>query len=269
MNYSHITDEMIWSYSRITAYEDCPYRFYLKYIKKIKGVRHFFSDYGSFMHLVIQKFLTGELKKDELVGYYLVNFRKNVVGKAPSQGIFRNYFRQGLEYLKNVELSDEEIIGVEKEVSFKIGDKEFIGYIDKVSKDDGIKITDNKSRALKPRSKRKKPTKADAELDKYLRQLYIYSVPIECEFKEPPRRLCFNCFRTQTIITEPFNNEDYENTKKWALDTIEAISKEEDWKPNIEWFRCKYLCDVYNECEYYQMFGENSDLHYKSIGGGA
>lgn len=73
MKYSHIIDEMTWSYSRITAYEDCPYRFYLKYIKKIKGVRHFFSDYGSFMHLIIQKFLTGELKKSELVGYYLTN----------------------------------------------------------------------------------------------------------------------------------------------------------------------------------------------------
>lgn len=255
MNYSHIIDEMTWSYSRITAYEDCPYRFYLKYIKKIKGVRHFFSDYGSFMHLIIQKFLTGELKKNELVGYYLVNFRKNVIAKAPSQNIFNNYFNQGIEYLKNIELPDDEIIGVEKEVSFQVGGKDFIGYIDEVSTSDGIKITDNKSRALKPRSKRKKPTKTDEELDKYLRQLYIYSIPIECEFKELPKWLSFNCFRTQTIITEPFDNEAFERTKKWALVTIETISKEEKWKPNIEWFRCKNLCDVCNECEYYQMFG--------------
>ena len=256
MNCSHIVDEMTWSYSRITAYEDCPYRFYLKYIKKIKGVRHFFSDYGSFMHLIIQKFLTGELKKSGLVGYYLINFRKEVVGKAPSQAIFQNYFKQGIDYLMNIEEPDDEIVGVEKEVLFSVDSKDFIGYIDKVSIADGIAITDNKSRALKPRTTRKKPTKTDEELDKYLRQLYIYSIPIEAEFNEYPKWLIFNCFRTQTKIIEPFNMDTYNATKSWALDTIEAISNEERWKPNIEWFRCRYLCDVCSECEYYQMFDD-------------
>lgn len=256
-NYSHIISDKswVWSYSRITAYEDCPYRFYLKYIKKLKGVRHFFSDYGSFMHLIIQKFLTGELKCSEIVGYYLTNFRRNVVGRAPNQNIFNNYFQQGLEYLKNAEMPSGEIIGVEKEVSFDLKGKEFIGYIDMVSRNQGIDIVDNKSRALKPRSNRKKPTISDEELDKYLRQLYIYAIPIEKEFNECPRNLCFNCFRTQTNIVEPFNKKVYEDTKKWALDTIENITKEEQWKPNIDWWKCRYLCDVCNECEYYQMFG--------------
>lgn len=255
MNCSHIVSEMTWSYSRITAYEDCPYRFYLKYIKKTKGIRHFFSDYGSFMHLIIQKFLTGELHNEDLVGYYLTNFRKNVVGKAPTPKIFKNYFQQGIEYLKNIEMPSGEIIGVEKEISFNLNGRDFIGYIDRVSKCDGIEIVDNKSRALKPRSNRPKPTKTDEELDQYLRQLYIYSIPIEREFGECPKRLIFNCFRTQSNIVEPFNSSAYEQTKQWALDTIDAISKEEDWKPNIEFFKCHNLCDVCNECEYYQMFG--------------
>lgn len=257
MQYSHIIDDMTWSYSRITAYEDCPYRFYLKYIKKTRGVRHFFSDYGSFMHLIIQKYLTGELKKEELVGYYLANFRQNVIGKAPSQSIFANYFQQGLEYLKNIAPINEKIIGVEKEVVFDLNGKDFVGYIDKVSENNGLIITDNKSRTLKPRSKRKKPTKTDKELDNYLRQLYIYSIPIEKEYNELPKKLKFNCFRAQTEITEEFNIDTYEQTKKWAIDTIKTITNEEKWKPNIDWFRCKYLCDVCNECEYYQMFGDS------------
>lgn len=257
MHYSFIISDMTWSYSRLTTYEDCPYRFYLTYIKKIKGVRHFFSDYGSFMHLIIEKFLTGELKKNELVDYYLAHFKNNVVGKAPSQTIFQNYFRQGLEYLSQIEAPYNEVIGIEKEVEFKIGDKNFIGYIDQVSKGDGIDITDNKSRALKPRSKKKKPTKTDEELDKYLRQLYIYSIAIEKEYGELPKNLIFNCFRTQTIIKEPFNIRAYEDTKKWALNTIDTIAKESEWKPNIEGFKCKYLCDVCKKCEYFQMFGGN------------
>lgn len=256
MNYSYIIndDAWVWSYSRITAFEDCPYGFFLKYIKKQKGVRHFFSDYGSFMHLIIQKFLTGELKREDLVGYYLTNFRKNVIGKAPSQSIFQNYFQQGLEYLKSFQPKDEQILGVEKEVSFCLDGKNFIGYIDKVSDCDGIIITDNKSRALKPRSNRKKPTKTDEDLDSYLKQLYLYSIPIEEEFGEVPSFLCFNCFRTQTEIVEPFDKVSYEKTKTWALDTIEAISKEENFNPNIEVFRCQNLCDMCDECEYYRMF---------------
>lgn len=256
MNCSHIIGDMTWSYSRITTYENCPYCFYLKYIKKAKGIRHFFSDYGSFMHLIIQKYLDKELSKDELVGYYLTNFRKNVVGKAPNKSIFLNYFNQGIEYLKNIEEPTEEVIGIEKEVKFNIEDKEFIGYIDKVTVGDGIRITDNKSRALKPRTKRKKPTKTDEELDKYLRQLYIYSISIYDEYKKFPKWLTFNCFRTLTEINEPFKEESFEETKKWALDTIEAITNEEQWKPNIEWFKCQNLCDMCKECEYIQMYGD-------------
>ncbi|MBO5037710.1 MAG: PD-(D/E)XK nuclease family protein [Clostridia bacterium] len=256
MNYSHITDSMTWSYSRITSYEDCPYKFFLKYIRNISGRRHFFSDYGSFMHLIIQKYLDKELTKQELPDYYLLNFKTNVIGKAPNKNIFHNYFSQGLEYLKNIEEENHEILGVEKEISFNIADKIFIGYIDKVSKaEDGIIITDNKSRALSPRSEKSKPTKQDQELDKYLRQLYLYSIAVEDEFGIPPTRLVFNCFRIQTHISEPFVPENYEKTKDWALGSIKKISEESEWKPNIEWFKCKYLCDVCDNCEYFQMFG--------------
>ena len=129
MNYSHIVDDMLWSYSRITTFEDCRYCFLLKYIKKIKGTeRKFFADYGSFLHLIIQKYLTGELKKDELVGYYLLNFKENVVGKAPTYSIFQNYFKQGIAYLKNITFPKEKIIGVEEKVLFDLGDKKFVGF---------------------------------------------------------------------------------------------------------------------------------------------
>lgn len=266
MNYSHIINEMTWSYSRITTFEDCHYCFLLKYIKKLKRKeRKFFADYGSFIHLIIQKYLTGELKKDELVGYYLIHFRENVVGKAPTYSIFQNYFKQGINYLKNIEFPEEKIVGIEEEVLFNLDDKNFIGFIDKISERDGVVVTDNKSRDLKERTGRTKPTKSDKELDKYLRQLYIYSMAIEQKYGVLPKELEFNCFRTQKVINEPFDMDKYEKTKEWARKTINDISKETEWNPNVEWFRCKYLCDVCNQCEYYQMFGDKA----KSIGGDA
>ena len=50
VNYAPLIDDMVWSYSRIKAFEDCPYRWYLKYIKKFHGKDMFFSSYGTFMH---------------------------------------------------------------------------------------------------------------------------------------------------------------------------------------------------------------------------
>lgn len=246
---------MVWSYSRFATYEDCPYRFYLTYIHKTEAVKLFFADYGLFMHLIIQKYLTGALQKEELPGYYLTHFRKNVSGKAPNQTVFQNYFRQGLAYLNDIEPAKEEILGIEKEVFFNIEDREFIGYIDKVSQNNGIEITDHKSRALKERTHRKKPTRSDEELDRYLRQLYIYSIPIEKEYGDLPKNLIFNCFRIKTQVIEPFDMNAYEATKRWALATISSIAGETAWKPHIDWFKCSYLCGCNHQCEYFQMFG--------------
>lgn len=259
MKCSHIISGMTWSYSRIMAYEDCPYKFYLKYIYGLKGNRQFFSDYGSFMHLIIEKYMNGELNKGDLVGYYLTNFRRYVVGTAPNRTIFTNYFNQGMDYLKNIKSISEEVLGVEKEISFTISDKNFVGYIDLVSKNgNDIYITDNKSRALKKRGTRKKPTKSDKELDEYLRQLYLYSISVQNEYGVLPKELRFNCFRINDLITEPFNVEDYESTKKWAINSIEKITEESDWNPNIDYFKCSYLCDCNIHCEYFQMFGGDS-----------
>lgn len=254
MKYTNIIEEFTWSYSRIKQYENCPYGFLLKYIKKIPPCRHFFSDYGSYVHSIIQEYLIGNLRKEELPLYYLSNFYSNINERAPSQSIFSKYFNQGLSYFKNIVLPNGNILGVEKEVLFKLDNFDFIAFIDIVLQNDGIIIVDNKSRNLKPRSGKKKPTKSDIELDNYLRQLYIYSIPIFEQYGCYPKSLVFNCFRNKEIITESFSEEVFENTKNWAKQTINNILHESEWNPNISWFKCRYLCDCNYQCDYWKMF---------------
>lgn len=232
----------------------CPYKFFLTYIKRYEGKPMFFSDFGSFMHKIIEMYLNGELTKDELPQYYLMNFRENVVGKAPKPEIFKTYFEQGLQYLKHIDFPYQNPVGVETKANFSLDDMPFTGIMDCVVVDgDGLVILDNKSRTLKPRSKRKKPTKSDAELDEYLRQLYLYSIAAQESFKLPVKRLEFNCFRTPELISEPFVQEKQDEAKCWALETIEKIKKNEDWSPDMEFWKCSYLCDLHDECEYFQM----------------
>lgn len=57
INYAPLIDDMVWSYSRIKAFEDCPYRWYLKYIKKFHGkdMRKALKDNNGFCPCAIEK----------------------------------------------------------------------------------------------------------------------------------------------------------------------------------------------------------------------
>lgn len=254
MNYSNIISDFTWSYSRISQFEMCPYGFLLSYVKKATKKPMFFSGYGSFMHKLIEQYLLGFLGKDELTNAYLSGFRKNIRGKAPNGKVFKSYFEQGYEYLEHIDFPYSSPAWVEREVNFAIGGKPFTGVIDCVAVDNGeVVILDNKSRTLKPRSQRNKPTASDKMLDSYLKQLYLYSVPVEQYYHTYPARLEFNCFRSGQLISEPFRLEDLEKTKEWACQSIDVITRNEDWSPKIDFWKCRYICDLHDDCCYFQM----------------
>ena len=205
------------------------------------------------MHKIIQGYLCGELKKSELIGYYLTNFREEVPGNAPNRKVYSNYLKQGTDYLTNITFPYTEVAEVEKKVEFELSGIPFVGFIDIVANDNGVILADNKSRILKPRSKGKKITQADRLLDNYLRQLYLYSIPIS-DSHGCPVRLDFNCFRANQFIHEPYIQSELNATKAWALERIAEITQTDIWKPNLEYFRCSYLCDVSHHCEYFALF---------------
>ena len=60
ISYAPLIEDMVWSYSRIKAFDDCPYRWYLKYIRHLHGKDMFFSDYGSFVHKLIELYFLGK-----------------------------------------------------------------------------------------------------------------------------------------------------------------------------------------------------------------
>ena len=246
---------MTFSYSRLSAFDSCRYKWFMKYVFGIPKIGDsFFSSYGTFMHDILAKFYRGEGDADALVSYYLKNYFAQVTGKPQKNTTAINYFNAGLDAISNIQPSDKEVLGVEQEVHWTLGGREYIGYIDLVLRDDdGIIILDHKSRDLKPRTTRKKPTKGDEELSRYLRQLYLYSIPVYEIYGEYPAHLCFNCYRTGVQISERFDMQAFEETKQWATIKANEIEHNDDWSPNMDYFGCKYLCDVKNECEYYRV----------------
>ena len=256
VSYRPLIDEMVWSYSRLESFDDCPYRWFLKYIKHCKETDQFYATYGSFMHKLIEQYYRGELTKDEMLTRFLIDFKKEVRGLRPKQGTVEKYIECGRDYLASFQPFRFNMLDVEKRVEFDVDGLPFVGFIDYLGEENGeYVIVDNKSRDLKPRSKRAKPTVKDQELDTMLRQLYIYSAAVKQEFGKFPKLLCFNCFRTGVFIEEPFNEDAYNEAIAWAKKQVEYIKDEEDFTPYLDYFSCRFICGVNNDCDYYEIGG--------------
>ena len=257
VSYEPLIRDMVWSYSRLKAYDDCPYRWYLKYIRypKAEQKQMFFANYGKFVHELIADFYSGEKTPNELEVEYLQDFRAKVNAYAPNKAVFKNYFLDGLNYIRRLERPKNKVLSVENKVKFQVGGIPLIGYIDRLEEDaDGhILVIDNKSRTLKPRSNRSKATKADEELDRYLRQLYLYSIAVQNQYGKPPYKLCFDCFRNQIFIEERFRDDEYKKAQIWVEDKVSEISKDTEFRPNMEYFKCRYLCEMQEYCDYYEL----------------
>lgn len=255
VNYKPLIDDMVWSFSRIESYENCPHRWYLRYIRKCKEKDKFYASYGTFMHKLIEQYYNGESTKPEMLTIFLRDFKKEVRGFRPKASTLKKFIDGAVNYLRDFEPFPYKMIDVEKKVEFEIDGVKFIGFIDFLGLDeeDGeLVIIDNKSRDLRQRSGREKPTIKDRELDDILRQLYLYCVPVEQEYGKLPKALCLNCFRTGVFIVEPFNKEAYEEAKKWALDKIKEIGEDDNFEVNPNVFSCFWICGVSDNCEYNQ-----------------
>ena len=253
VNYKPLIDDMVWSFSRADSYGSCPHRWYLRYIRRCKEKDKFYASYGTFMHKLIEQYYNGELTKAEMLTTFLRDFKKEVRGFRPKEGTLKKFIDGAVAYLTNFEPFPYKMVAVEKKVEFEIEGIKFVGYIDFLGQDESdgeFVVIDNKSRDLKPRSTRAKPTVKDRELDEILRQLYIYCIAVEQEYGKLPKALCINCFRTGTFITEPFNKEAYEEAKKWVVERVEEIRQDEDFDPKPDLFQCFWICGVSDNCEH-------------------
>ena len=242
---------MTWSYSRIECFVDCPYRWFLKYIKKYKGIPMFYSSYGTFMHRLIEGYYNGEFTKSALPVEFLRNFSANVQGERPRSSTVAKYIHDGKKYFENFEPFPYNTVEVEGRFDYKIGRIPFLAYIDFLGEKNGdLYIIDHKSRDLKPRVSKER--KSNETLDKMLRQLYLYAAAVKKKYKQYPKSLCFNRFRTGVFIEEPFIKTEYDKTVAWAKQQIKKIENESDFLPSVEFFKCRYLCELKEDCIYWR-----------------
>lgn len=257
-NTRFIIDTMQWSYSRLTAYNQCPYSFYLKYVECNKGDENFYAQYGSFVHKILEKYAKDELSLFDLSSYYEEHYYEEVTCPAPPNkfsDIGQSYYEKGLDFLENIDLDLEnyKILGVEKEVSFNVDRYNLIGFIDLLLKDrnGNIIILDHKSGSLKTTKNGTISKTSEEHFESYKRQLYLYSIPVIEEYGQPPQKLKWNLFKDRKYIEVEFNENEFEQAKQWVTDTIHSIEKDINFYPNPSAYFCNNICDMRNcACEY-------------------
>ena len=217
------------------------------YIECLSQVGNAFAEWGSYGHLLLEKYFRGELEFFELSAEYIDGYEKSVKTRFPPNSrvnLNLKYYDAGKDYFDSFEglFEDCKRLGIEQKIHIKISDYNFIGYIDLVleDKNNNLIIVDHKS---------KSGFKSKREKAEYLRQLYLYSIYIYEKYGKYPNKMVFNMFRANQIIEEEFQLDKYEEAKIWAIDTIADIYNDAEFtcKDKSDYF-CEHICSVNMHC---------------------
>lgn len=216
-----ILDGMRWSFSSVNTYNTCPQAFRLGYLDALPRVDNAFSDWGTWMHEIMERYFRGELEFFELSQVYVDGYADHVKCVFPPNkfcDLSERYYNAGKDYLDRFEgmFDDCEILGVEKRVTLDIDGRPFVGVIDLlVRADSGMWIVDHKSKSA---------LRTKKERAEYARQLYLYALYVHEEYGVWPEKLIFHMVRAGGELVEiPFVEQDAMLAKQWFLDTIDAI----------------------------------------------
>lgn len=237
---------MTWSFSSVNCYAQCPKMFKMSYIDCLSKSNNAFAEWGSFGHLLLEKYYNGEMEFFELSQAYEGGYRDNVKLSFPPNAhvnLNKSYYEAGKLYFDQFEggFDDCEILGVEQKINIEVGKYKFVGYIDLILRDPegNIFICDHKSKSKFKNKKEKR---------EYLHQLYLYSIYIYEKYGVYPSKLVFNMFRVGNFEEEIFSLEELEKSKKWFIKIIETIYLDVTFKSKPDDFFCNWLCSVKHHC---------------------
>lgn len=261
--YKDRLDQMVWSYSRVNSYAQCPYGWKLHYLDHVQQIGSAFAEWGSLCHSIFEDYAKGNLMEYELGDTYVARYYEYLHNEFPptrGQPLDQKYYERGFELFSTFEgfSGRWEIIGVELEVNLEVGGRKFTGFIDLLARDRETKqllVIDHKSKSKFKNAK---------EQSDYAHQLYLYAAWVYQEYGEYPAKLIFNMFRVDEVVVIDFDINELELAKQWFTETINRIYEDVDFWDKIvlmyeqknlplsqyknDDFFCKWLCGSRKHC---------------------
>lgn len=251
-------DKWTWSFTRATSYEQCPYQFYMHYIKDATGLDNYNAQAGEVAHSTLEHYLKGELSIFE-VNDYFNEMWMNVVtapsipdqnGNDPKDSLYKqliDYFNTALP-----DVDGYDILGVEKKMTFNIGSIKFLGIIDVLLRDKGdgrLVVIDHKTYNAKFLKSGDLSKQSREHFAGFKKQLLLYSLGLS----ERPKELAWNLLKNKRIVRLPFNRSEQEEAEKWFVSVVDAAKRDKKFTPNPDYFFCNHLCEYRsgeNSCPY-------------------
>jgi len=244
-------EQMRFSYSSVSTYEQCPMAFFQTYVMKRKTEDNFFGQYGKFIHLLLEKYFAGELDIFTLPDFYSENYDAHVVLKPPhfQPQLADSYRRMGQKFFDNMGLdrNDYDVVLLEPYIKTEDAGVELTVKPDVVlrAKDTGkiIHVDYKTSNFYRPNGK------IDCKkFSKYETQAVLYATYIEKVLKILIDEIAIWSIRLDKFEKVDYNKERSNLVRLWFLETIESIKKEAEWDTKPEEYFCNNICGVSKFC---------------------
>lgn len=248
--YDFILDNMIYSFSRVNSFSNCPHGWELYYIFGEEQVNGFFGQFGTFCHLILEKFFKNELEIWELTTFYEDNYFENVTEFPPPypRGMEDTYYQRGYDFFDNLDFdkSKWKILGIEETFEVEIEKYKVIVKPDlrlQNIETEEMFIFDYKSSDVEKKD----------EFEKAKKQISFYILAFLLHSNIRINKGAIWAIRTGELIDFIITDEDLENAKKWFLEEIEKIKSEKNFnKGKVSKYFCDYLCGSRDICKYRQ-----------------
>ena len=225
--YTKEINNMTYSFSRLHAYEQCPYLFYLKYIEGREGESNFYAANGKAMHEIFEELLTEKISIDECTIAYAEKF--DMIFETERESIMENTYEKCMDFLCEMDDIDRnlyEIIGVEMILEFMVEKYKFKGFADLVVKNKltgEVILVDHKQAG---HFLKKDGTPLKNQLDNFLaykKQMYLYCKGLKEQHGIQVDKIVWNHFKESQVTVIPFRQEELDETVEWAKKLIAKI----------------------------------------------
>jgi len=252
--YDFILDNMRFSYSSANSFDTCPHGFFLTYIDAEDRIQNFFSQFGLYVHDILEKWFNNELDLFELPMYYEDHYEENITLSPPPypKGMAQSYYDDGLNFFENISFDKEkyELISTEDAISYEYNDIKLIIKPDLILKDKEsgeMILFDYKTSKL---GKNKK--KNQEKIDGYLVQFYLYVVFLWIAKDIEINKILVWFVRNQDIMEFAVDPYKAQEAVEWFESTITKIKNETEWKANLDKkndYFCRFICSTFSECQ--------------------
>ena len=203
--------DTLWSWSRLSSYNQSPFEYYLKYIvyPRVKEDRadSIYTYAGSLAHTIMEDLHEGKIKHEDMTERFdddwftltLSNYKFDRNDEIKNQNIQEKYLLNLQHFFKHHKLMGDNV-AIEKYIIIKIGNHIFNGYIDAVHKDEdgNYIVTDFKTSTIYTGKK----------IDKEQNQLVLYSEGLR-QMGIPPNKIKarWNFLKYCTVETQLANGK--------------------------------------------------------------